>query len=102
MFYGLICILSVACNVTVFPTEMIATNYVSLLLLSCAFSCWFFVHSLRLCVTLGSGGRGAAVHSGPALSHSGSLLWPSQCLASDVQHMPASTSFSISFAFRYC
>lgn len=35
-----------------------------------------------------------AVHSGPAISHSGSLVWPSQCWVPEVQHTHVSASFS--------
>ena len=41
-----------------------------------------------------------AVHSGPAVSHSGSLVCPSQCWVPDVQHMHVSASFSTSLCLQ--
>lgn len=41
-----------------------------------------------------------AVHSGPAVSHCGSLVWPSQCWVPDVQHMHISASFSTSLCLQ--
>lgn len=41
-----------------------------------------------------------AVHSGPAVSHSSSLFWLSQCWVPEVQHRHVSAGFSISLCLQ--